>query len=91
MTRKKERTYTREFIDNAVRLATAPGNSAASAAFQLKMPVWKLRSWVRDSKEKLERSSDLDEVIQLRNELKQAQEEIAILKKAAAYFAKALQ
>lgn len=91
MTKKKERIYTREFIDNAVRLATAEGNSAASAALQLKVPVWKLRVWIRDSKKKLERGSDVDELVRLRNELKQAQEEIAILKKAAAYFAKALQ
>ena len=91
MTRKKERIYTREFQDNAVRLAQMPGNSAASAALQLKVPVWKLRTWVRDCNKKLERGSDVDELVRLRNELKEAQEEIAILKKAAAYFAKALQ
>lgn len=91
MTRKKEKIYTREFQENAVRLAQMPGNSAASAALQLKMPVWKLRAWVREANEKLERGSEVDELIRLRNELKDAQEEIAILKKAAAYFAKTLQ
>jgi transposase len=90
MTRKKEKTYTREYIENAVRLATASGNSAASAAMQLKIPVWKLRSWVREANQKLESSSDMEELLRLHNENKQLKEELEILKKAAAYFAKAL-
>jgi transposase len=83
--------HTWEFQENAVRLATRPGNSVAATALLLKIPVWKLRQWIRERKDKLERSSEIDELISLRNELKQAKEEIEILKKAAAYFARTLQ
>ena len=91
MTKKKERVFSQEYIDNAVRLATAPGNSAASAAMQLRIPTWKLRRWVRDANAKLERSSDVDALLKLERENKQLREELEILKKAAAYFAKSLQ
>jgi transposase-like protein len=57
-------------------------------ALELKIPAWKLRTWIKNSEEKLERDSELTEIIRLENELKEAREEIEILKKAAAYFAK---
>jgi transposase len=91
MTKKKSPVYTREFQEKAVQLSKAPGNSVASVALELGIPAWKLRNWVQDSKQKLERSSEVGELIQLRNEIKQLREENEILKKAAAYFAKALQ
>jgi transposase-like protein len=83
--------HTKEFQMNAVRLATQEGNSAAQVALQLKIPIWKLRSWIRESKTQLERSSDIDELLRLHNENKRLKEEVEILKKAAAYFAKTLQ
>ena len=90
MTKKDKPEYTREFQENAVRLAKMPNKSLASVAEELKIPVWKLRNWVQESKKKLERSDDVSELIRLQNELKRAKEEIEILKKAAAYFAKSL-
>lgn len=91
MTRKKNpETYTFEFRQNAIRLSNQPGRSVASVAQELKIPAWKLRNWVQESKAKLERSSDVDELLRLHNENKQLKEEIEILKKAAAYFAKSL-
>jgi transposase len=88
--RKKAITYSREFQDNAVRLAKMPSRTVASVAAELKIPAWKLRLWIKNVQDKEERSSDMDELNKLRNELRDAKEEIAILKKAAAYFAKNL-
>jgi transposase len=67
-----------------------PGRTVASVAQELKIPAWKLRNWLQESRVKLERSSDMDQLVRLQNELKRAKEEIEILKKAAAYFAKSL-
>ena len=88
--RNKPTTYTREFQENAVRLTTMPNRTVASVAHELKIPAWKLRLWVKESQQKLERSYDVGETIRLENELKRAKEEIEILKKAAAYFARSL-
>ncbi len=82
--------YTKEFQENAVRLTKLPGRSIASVAIDLKVPAWKLRNWVLAENKKLERSSEVDELIRLQNENKELREEIEILKKAAAYFAKSL-
>ena len=90
MTKKKPTTYTHEFRERAIRLAKMPGRSIASVALELGISAWKLRAWIQESKQKQERSSDIDELIRLQNELKLAKEEIEILKKAAAYFAKTL-
>lgn len=91
MTKKKSAVYTREFQEKAVWLCKAPGNSVASVALQLGIPAWKLRMWVQEAAKKLERSSEVDELIRLQNKVKRLEEENEILKKAAAYFAKALQ
>jgi transposase len=87
---KKKSKYTREFQENAVQLASLPGNSVAAVALELGVPGWKLRNWIRDSKVTLERSSEIDELIRLEKENKRLKEEVEILKKAAAYFAKTL-
>jgi transposase len=84
----KEHTY--EFKDRAVQLAGRPGHTIASVAIELKIPAWKLRNWIKESKDKLERRSDIDEVVRLQKENKRLAEELEILKKAAAYFAKQL-
>lgn len=70
MTNKKKATeYTVEFQENAVRLTKVRGRTVASVAEELKIPAWKLRSWVRGSNAKLERSSDMDELLRLQNVL----------------------
>lgn len=93
MTKKIKATaaYSKEFVRNAVYLAQTPGRTIASVALELKVPAWKLRSWIKESKETLERSSDMDELLRLQRENNRLKEENEILKKAAAYFAKALQ
>jgi len=85
--KQKSSEYTREFQENAVRLTKLPGRSIASVALDLKVPAWKLRSWLQAENKRLERSSEVSELIRLQNELKDAKETIEILKKAAAYFA----
>lgn len=90
MTKKDKPEYTREFQENAVRLTRSPNKTVALVAEELDIPVWKLRNWISASKDKLERTSEVTELIRLQNELKRAKEEIEILKKAAAYFAKSL-
>jgi transposase len=86
-----EREYTNEFKEKAVRLAQLPKRSIASVAIELKIPAWKLRNWVKESKKKLERSSEIDEQIKMQRRIKELEEEVEILKKAAAYFARTLQ
>jgi len=91
MARKKPTViFHSEYQEKAVRLANTPGKTIAGVAKELDIPEWKLRKWVNEAKQKLERSSDMDELIRLQKELARAKEEIEILKKAAAYFAKSL-
>lgn len=83
--------HTREFKENAVRLTRLPGKSIASVAIGLGIPAWKLRNWIKEDNDKLERSSEIDELIAKDKEIARLKEENEILKKAAAYFAKSLQ
>lgn len=92
MTKKnKSNEYSIEFKENAVRRTKVRGKTVVSVAMELKIPAWKLRNWIGEAKEKLERSSDLDELTRLHNENARLKQEVEILKKAAAYFAKSLQ
>jgi transposase len=88
--------FTQEFQDNAVRLVVADGMTYAAAARQLGITPAKLRSWVhkwkRESQLAQENHKDsfLQELLDLRKENEELREANEILKKAAAYFAKAL-
>ena len=90
--RKKKRfdEYTQEFKESAVRRTRMPNRTVASVAEELDIPAWRLSNWIRDSKQKLERSSELDELLKAHNRIKELEEQVEILKKAAAYFAKNL-
>lgn len=91
MTSKKKPTiYTSQFQETAIQLAKSPGRTVASVAEELKIPAWRLHGWIKKSKTKLERSSDVDELIKKDREIARLKEELEILKKAAAYFAKTL-
>ena len=91
MSRKKRAVeYTLEFQENAVRRTRLPGQTVASVAEELHIPAWRLQNWIRDSKQKLERSSDLNDLLKAHNRIKELEEQVEILKKAAAYFAKNL-
>lgn len=90
------RQHTEEFKREAIRLATAPGNSMASVAKSLGVNRSLIGHWVRNAKEgryevqagKPLKSESQAEVEQLRRELARVKMERDILKKALGYFAK---
>jgi transposase len=91
MARKKSPIiFHSDYQDKAVRLATTPGKTISGVARELDIPAWKLRKWVAESVKKTTQTQESDELIRLANENKRLKEEVEILKKAAAYFAKSL-
>lgn len=88
--------YTDEFKREAVRLATAPGNSIAGVARDLGVNRSLVGLWVKNTEAgKYEmtpgaplKSGAQSEVEQLRRELAKVKMERDILKKALGYFAK---
>jgi len=89
MKSKKPAQHTYEYKQNAIRLTTTTGRSVQAVALELGIPSWKLRNWIKENQGKLERSSEIDEHIRMQRRIKDLEEEVEILKKAAAYFAKA--
>jgi transposase len=86
-------TYTKEFQENAVRLALTGERSRSAVARELGIPEWKLRGWVRAHLRAADKDgtrAGIDEIIALQKKLKKLEQENDILKKAAAYFAKTL-
>lgn len=88
----RTKTYTREFKDEAVRLATSSGKPVARVARELGVSLNSLRGWVRQAT--LERrtpapdgESAEEQLKRLKRENELLREEAAILKKAIAYFA----
>jgi transposase len=88
----KRRTYSAEFKREAVALLTQSGRSIAAVSRQLDVHRNQLRRWQR---ELVTRAAPFpgpgrreDEIAQLRRERDRAREDLAILKKALAYFAK---
>ena len=92
---KERKHYTKEFKQGAVRLVTDQGRSISDAASSLGIPAWSLSRWVRAARKEGEdafrgngnRTSQEQEIVELRRRVKQLEEEKEILKKAAAYFA----
>ena len=92
---KERKQYTKEFKQSAVRLVTDQGRTISDAANSLGIPAWSLSRWVRAAKEQGQdafrgngnRTSQEQEIAELRQRVKQLEEEKEILKKAAAYFA----
>ena len=88
--------YTDEFKREAVRLATAPGNSIAGVARDLGVNRTLIGHWIKNvesGKYEMTPSAPLkseaqSEVEQLRRELAKVKMERDILKKALGYFAK---
>ena len=97
----KTRSYNREFKQEAVQLAlNSP--SVLSAAKDLGMPEATLHSWVQKAKRSGEAPDPItnkpvnvgkviEENLELKKRLRRLEQEKAILKKAAAYFAKELE
>lgn len=91
MKKPKKTDYTYQFKQNAILLVKTTNRSVQAVALELGVPAWKLRGWLKEEQEKIERSSDIDELLQMRHRIKELEEEVDILKKAAVYFAKASQ
>jgi transposase len=95
---KQRKQYTKEFKEGAVRLVTEQGRTISDAAKSLGLPSWSLSRWVRSAKREGsdafrgqgQRTPLEQENFELRLKVKQLEEERAILKKAAAYFAKSM-
>ncbi len=95
---KVRKQYTKEFKEGAVRLVTAQGRTQADAAKSLGISEWTLSRWVRAARTEGseafrgqgQRIPLEQENFELRQQVKRLEEERAILKKAAAYFAKSV-
>jgi transposase len=95
---KDRKQFTKEFKEGASRLVTGQGRTVADAARSLGLSPWTLSRWVRDARGEGENAfrgqgqhtPQEQEIYELRQQVKQLEEEHAILKKAAAYLAKSM-
>ncbi|WP_049721466.1 transposase [Gilvimarinus polysaccharolyticus] len=98
MARKKTQAYTEEFRREAVKRAEKDGNTTASVAKELGVSAQQIYNWRRQFNRLSDKQfntaagvdyskSESEEVRKLKRENKRLQEELAFLKKAAAYFA----
>ncbi len=101
MTRKRKpyKTYSKEFKEEAVRMLESSGRPAAEIAMELGIRRNQLYKWKDQMENKGDnafagrgrpKKEDQSELTTLRQENDRLREEVEILKKAAAYFAKEL-
>src|SRR2546423_14144573 len=92
-TKRPRRSFTKEFKAEVVALVRRPCNTAASVARDLDLTETAVRAWVnqadvddgqRDGLTTVERA----ELAQLRRENRRLQQDVEILKRATAFFAK---
>ena len=89
--KRHRRIYTKEFKKDAISLITEQGYSAVEAAKSLGINENLLYKWCRDlASDNVLLLSERDELKRLRRENKRLRMEAEILKKASAYFAKAM-
>lgn len=98
--RKPYKTYTKEFKVEAVRLMTESDRPSSELAAQLGIRRNQLYKWKSQLEDKGDdafsnklgrpRKEDQSDIVTLRQENKRLKEEVEILKKAAAYFAREL-
>jgi len=92
---EKDRTrYSQQYKDEALALAERVGMSKAATQLGLKeaqLYAWAWRTKARQVMDTDEREQQLaDENVRLKRQLAEQAEELALVKKAAAYFAKLL-
>src|ERR671933_207636 len=93
---KERKQFTKEFKEEAVRLVTEQGRTIGDAAQSLGVSPWTMSRWVKAARSEGadafrgqgQRTPLEQENFELRQKVRQLEEERAILKKAAAYFAK---
>ena len=93
---KERKQFTKEFKEGAVRLVTEQGRTIADAAQSLGISPWTMSRWVKAARSEGsdafrgqgQRTPQEQELHELRQQVRQLEEERAILKKAAAYFAR---
>ncbi len=91
---RSRRSFTEDFKAGAVRLVLDEGQTVAAAARDLGLTESSLRNWVEHARADRTRGKtglttvEREELVRLRKELRIAQEERDILKKATAFFAK---
>ncbi len=95
MSEKKSKTYTAEFKASAVKLAVESDQPVTETASDLGVNVNTLHTWIgkyhrpkTSSKAQKNDEHVYDELKRLRKEVARLKEEHAILKKAAAFFAR---
>jgi transposase len=92
---KERKQFTKEFKGGAVRLVTEQGRAISDAAQSLGISPWTMSRWLKAAKNggaeafrgHGQRTPLEQENFELRQKVRQLEEERAILKKAAAYFA----
>ena len=89
-----QQRYTDEFKREAVRQVTEKGHPVKEVAERLGMSTYSLYEWIKkhgraNGAQASRLANKDDEIRRLRSELKRVTEERNILRKAAAYFAKA--
>ena len=93
---KERKQFTKEFKEGAVRLVTEQGRTISDAAQSLGISPWTMSRWVKAARSEGsgafrgqgQRTPQEQELHELRQQVRQLEEERAILKKAAAYFAR---
>ncbi|QEW05263.1 transposase [Nitrincola iocasae] len=98
MKRKPYKTYTKEFKQEAIRMMEESGRPAAEIAMELGIRRNQLYKWKEQLQSQAEQAfsgnrgrpkkENQSELTTLRRENERLKEELEIIKKAAAYFAK---
>jgi transposase len=91
--KRPRRSFSREFKAEVVALVRQPGNTAASVARELDLTETAVREWVRqaeidDGQRDGLSTAEREELAQLRRENRRLQQDVEILKRATAFFAK---
>jgi transposase len=92
-TRRQRRSFTKEFKAEVVELVRQEGNTAASVARDLDLTETAVREWVRqadvdDGRREGLTTAEREELGRLRRENRRLQQDVEILKRATAFFAK---
>ena len=90
---RRRRSFTKEFKAEVVALVGQPGNSVGSVARDLDLTETAVRSWVKQAEvddghvEGLT-TSECEELVALRRENRRLSQDVEILRRATAFFAK---